>query len=80
MPILSIDGEEILMDRMPPEGMVRVSERQYAEFAKSIGLLPLGMHMMIKDKYVGWRTNKYVYVDPHVFKQFLGRYPFNYRA
>lgn len=52
----------------PPAGFISVGARRYADFAKRLGLLPLGTHLEVKGKVIGWRTNKRFYVQSDVFK------------
>ena len=57
----------------PPSGFISVSARRYADFAKRMGLLPLGTKLMVQGKVIGWRTNKRFYVQPDVYRVLFSR-------
>lgn len=57
----------------PPTGFISVGARRYADFARRMGLLPLGTHLEVQDKVIGWRTNKRFYVDPDVYRVLFGK-------
>jgi hypothetical protein len=59
----------------PPFGFVMVSQRKYEEFAQALGMHPAGAHLKINGEYVGWRTNRRVYVDPATYFKVFGRRP-----
>ena len=59
----------------PPPGFTMVSQRKYAEYARALGMIPLGTQLVINNKVVGWRTNKRVYVDPTVYERLFGKRP-----
>lgn len=56
-----------------PLDFKRISHKQYVDFALELGLSSLGMYLVVNGKIVGWRTKQYVYVDPDVYDQVMGR-------
>lgn len=56
-----------------PLDFKRISQKQYTDFALKLGLSSLGMYLIINGRTVGWRTDHYVYVDPDVYNQVMGR-------
>jgi hypothetical protein len=61
-------------------GLTMVSRRAYAETAVTMGLSPLAYRIVCQDRVIGWRTNRWAYIHPEVFRVLFGRYPMGYQC
>lgn len=56
-----------------PLDFKRITQKDYTDFALKLGLRSSGKYLVVNGRTVGWRTHRYVYVDPDVYNQVMGK-------